>query len=43
MGAIRTKYDWSILDRESLAEFFWQVHPEITGKEILISKFHGRF
>lgn len=41
MGVRRTKYDWSILDREGLAEYFWQVYPELTEKEIHISKVHS--
>lgn len=35
------RFDWSLLDRTSLAECFWQIYPEVTGKEILITKFHS--
>jgi hypothetical protein len=42
MGARRSKFDWSILDREGLANFFWQIYPELCGQEILISKFHSK-
>lgn len=40
MSARRSKFDWSLLDREGLAECFWQIYPEITGKEIHITEFH---
>lgn len=41
MPARRSKFDWSILDREGLAEYFWQIYPEICNKEMFIGKFHN--
>jgi len=42
MVAKLSKFDWSILDRDGLASFFWHIHPEITGKDITIAKFHNK-
>jgi len=39
--AVRSKFNWSILDRTGLIEFFWSLYPVVTGKEIKISKFHS--
>jgi hypothetical protein len=38
--AVRSKFNWSILDRNGLIEFFWLLYPVLTGQEIKISKFH---
>jgi hypothetical protein len=38
--AVRSKFNWSILDRKGLIEFFWLLYPVLTGQEIKISKFH---
>ena len=42
MVAKLSKFDWSILDRAGLVDMFWQIYPEISGKEITIAKFHSK-
>jgi hypothetical protein len=37
----KSKFNWSVLDRNGLIEFFWHLYPELTGQEIKISKFHS--
>jgi hypothetical protein len=37
----RSKFNWSVLDRKSLINFFWELYPSITGRDIKISKFHA--
>lgn len=37
-----SKFNWSILDRNGLVEFFWAIYPEICGQEITIAKFHSK-
>lgn len=36
------KFDWSILDRAGLIEYFWSLYPEITDNEMSIAKFHSK-
>lgn len=40
MAGRKKVFDWSILDRQSLADYFWSIYPEITNQEISIAKFH---
>lgn len=36
----RSKFDWSLLDRKDLVQFFYQINPEVCEKRISIPKFH---
>ena len=42
MTSRRSKFDWSILDRLGLADYFFSLHPEIVGKKLTIKKFHSK-
>lgn len=42
MVAKLSKFDWSILDRENLADLFWHVYPEIAGQSLSIVQFHSK-
>lgn len=42
MSGSRSKFNWSILDRAGLVEYFWSLYPEITERPISISKFHSK-
>ena len=40
MALGRSKFNWSILDRQGLIDYFWNFYPEICDQEMSISKFH---
>jgi len=40
MAARKPKFDWSLLDRYSLYEYFQQLKPVIVGQKLTISEFH---
>jgi len=42
MGVSRSKFNWSTLDRETLAEYFFSLHPEIVGEKFTINQFHTK-
>jgi hypothetical protein len=42
MVAKLSKFDWSILDRDGLADLFWYIYPEVTGKDITVAQFHNK-
>lgn len=42
MNSSRSKFNWSILDRNTLINYFWSIHPEITDQNIEIKKFHAK-
>jgi hypothetical protein len=42
MGATRYKFDWSILDRAGLIEYFWSLYPEICDQKISIHSLHTK-
>ena len=41
MGTQRSKFNWSCLDRNSIAEFLWAFYPEVCNKEFPVAKFHN--
>lgn len=41
MGARKPVFDWSILDRDGLANYLWELHPEIVNQELTTKKFHS--
>ncbi len=42
MGATRSKFDWSILDRAGLIEYFWSLYPEVCDQKISIHSLHTK-
>lgn len=42
MALGRSKFNWSILDRQGLIDYFWNFYPEICDQEISISKFNTK-
>ena len=40
--ASRAKFDWSILDRKSLIEYFWSLYPEVIEQELTVAQFHSK-
>lgn len=42
MGVRRSKFNWSILDRSSLIEYFWNLYPEVCDQAIDVSKLHSK-
>lgn len=39
--ATKPVFDWSILDRDALAEYLWSLRSEIVDKELPVKKFHS--
>ena len=42
MSTSRSKFNWSILDREGLVEYFWSMYPKICDQEISVAQFHSK-
>jgi hypothetical protein len=42
MGASRSKFDWSILDRQSLIDYFYSLYPEICDQKLSVDKIHAK-
>lgn len=42
MGTSRSKFDWSILDRSSLIEYFYSLYPEICDQKLSVDRIHSR-
>ncbi len=42
MGAGRSKFNWSILDRNSLIDYFWSLYPEICDQPLTIDRIHSK-
>jgi hypothetical protein len=42
MGTSRSKFDWSILDRSSLIEYFYSLYPEICDQKLSVDRIHTR-
>lgn len=42
MATKRISFDWSQLDREGLAQYFWQIYPELTRDKIKVEQFHSK-
>lgn len=42
MGTARSKFNWSILDRTGLIEYFWSLYPEICDIELPPEKIHTK-
>jgi len=43
MSTRRSKFDWSILNRTGLIEYFWSLYPEVTDTELTVTQFHTKF
>lgn len=42
MGTSRSRFNWSILDRKGLIEYFWSLYPELCDQPISITTFHTK-
>lgn len=42
MGVSRSKFNWSILDRSALIDYFWSIYPEICDQKISITQLHTK-
>ena len=42
MGTGRSKFNWSILDRNGLIEYFWNLYPEICDQKMSIDRIHAK-
>ena len=42
MGTSRSKFNWSILDREGLIEYFYSLYPEVCDKRMTITQLHNK-
>ncbi len=42
MPTSKIVYNWALLDREGLANYFWSFYPEITNQTISVKDFHKR-
>lgn len=42
MGTSRSKFDWSILDRRSLIDYFFSLYPEVCNQKMPVDKLHAK-
>ena len=42
MVSRRSKFNWSILDREGLVEYFFSLYPELENTKFTITQFHNK-
>lgn len=42
MGANRSKFNWSILDRSNLIDYFYSLYPEICDQPLSVDKLHSK-
>lgn len=41
MAVRKPKFDWSLLDREGLAQFLWEIYPLVVDQDLPVKKFHN--
>jgi hypothetical protein len=42
MTTPRVKFNWSMLDRETIAGFMYSLAPELVGQQLTVAKFHSK-
>ena len=42
MTTPRVRFNWSMLDRETIASFMYSLAPELVGQQLTIEKFHSK-
>jgi hypothetical protein len=42
MTTPRVRFNWSMLDRETIASFMYSLSPELVGQQLTIAKFHSK-
>ena len=42
MANSKLKFDWSLLDRQGIADYLWILYPEIVGNVLDPNQFHRK-